>query len=288
MQQILNKLNKIEIRIRKAVNSYTHGNFHSIFKGSGLEFADLRSYQYGDDIRTIDWNSTAKGHDTYVKIFKEEKEQTVFFMVDVSASQEIGLLTQQKIDRAKEIGGVLALSAMKEGSHIGLYCFSDQKETYIKPQKTKQQEDYRVISELFKLKPQSTKTDLSKALTFCMTMLKRRSVVILISDFIAKDYEHHLKAMSRKHDLVVIHLFDNREVELPRLGIIPIIDKETKLTKWVNTSSSFFRKNLKESFEQNRQRLEALCRQNNANYLSIESKEDYAQRLIQLFRMRRA
>ena len=285
MKDILNKLNKYEIKIRKAVNSLSHGNFHSVFKGSGLEFADLRSYQYGDDIRSIDWNSTAKGHDTYVKIFKEEKEQTVFLMVDVSASQETGILNKQKIDVAKEIGGVLALSAIKEASHVGLYCFTDQKELYIKPKKSIHNE-YRVISELFKLKPLSTKTNLSGAITFALNLIKRRSVIILISDFIDTNYENHLKALARKHDLVVIHLYDDREVHLPSLGIIPVLDKETKRTHWVNTSSSIFRKNLRDAFENNRSNLATICRQNNANYIDIESKEDFVHRLIQLFRSR--
>ncbi len=285
MRDILNKLNKYEIKIRKAVNSHTHGNFHSVFKGSGLEFADLRSYQYGDDIRSIDWNSTAKGHDTYVKIFKEEKEQTIFLMVDVSASQEIGILNQQKIDTAKEIGCVLALSAIKEASHVGLFCFSDQKECYFKPKKA-MVDDYRLISELIKIKPISAKTNISWAMTFALNILKRRSVIILISDFIDQNYENHLKALARKHDLVVIHLYDEREVQLPSLGIVPVLDKETKLTKWVNTSSSIFRKNLKNVFENNRKNLATICRQNNANYIDIESKADYVQRLIQLFRSR--
>ena len=149
LRSLFSKLNKFEIRIRKAVNSQRQGNFSSIFKGTGLEFADLRTYQYGDDVRTIDWITTAKGQGAYVKIFKEEKEQTVFFLLDVSASQKIGALGQTKIDRAKEICGVLALSALKESSHVGLYAFSDQKELYLKPD-TGMKFAYKFILKLFK------------------------------------------------------------------------------------------------------------------------------------------
>lgn len=286
MQHILSKLNKYEIRIRKAVNSQMHGNFSSIFKGSGLEFADLRTYQYGDDVRTIDWTTTAKGHGTYVKIFKEEKEQTVFFMLDVSASQEVGNEGQLKIDTAKEICGVLALSAVKELSQVGLYCFSDQKELYIKPDFGMKQ-GYEFVLKLFKMKPVSEKTNIQNALLFALNILKKRSIVILISDFLDTNFEQNLKALAKKHDLVVIHLFDKREVELPSLGIVPVFDKESKRTVWLNTSSKKFRKEMKETFEHNRESLKKLCKQYNANYLDVDSREDYVPKLVQLFRVRR-
>lgn len=286
MRNILSKLNKYEIRIRKAVNSQMHGNFSSVFKGSGLEFADLRPYQYDDDVRTIDWVTTAKGHGAFVKIFKEEKEQTVFFMIDVSASQEVGNEGYQKVDIAKEIGGVLALSAVKESSQVGLYCFSDQKELYLKPE-TGMKQAYEFILKLFKLTPVSEKTNLANALLFALNMLKKRSVIILISDFIDTDYEHHLKAMAKRHDLVVIHIFDKREVELPSLGIVPVYDKESKQTIWLNTSSSRFKKEMKEVFQQNKEKLEGLCKKYNANYLAVDAREDYVPKLVELFRVKR-
>lgn len=263
-----------------------HGNFSSVFKGSGIEFADLRTYQYGDDVRTIDWITTAKGQGAYVKIFKEEKEQTVFFMLDVSASQEVGNQGQQKVDTAKEICGVLALSAVKEKSQIGLYCFSDQKELYLKPDygmKT----GYEFILKLFRLVPKSEKTDLSNSLLFALNILKRRSVVILISDFIDTDYLSRMRAMAKKHDLVVIHIYDRREVELPSLGIVPVYDKESKRTVWLNTSSASFKKEMKDVFRENQEQLERLCKQYNANYLSVDSREDYVPKLVQLFRVRK-
>lgn len=286
VQDIISKLNKYEIKIRKAVNAEMRGNFRSVFKGSGLEFSDLRTYQYGDDVRTIDWITTAKGHGAYVKIFKEEKEQTVFFMLDVSGSQEVGNTGRLKLDTAKEICGVLSLSAIKEASHVGLYCFSDQKELYFKAANG-MKHGYELILNLFKLRPKSQQTDIPAALGFTLNMLKRKSVVILISDFLNEGYEHNLKALARKHDLVVIHIYDQREVQLPSLGIIPVLDKETKRTVWLNTSSRAFKREMKEVFEDNQQRLEKLCKQHNANYLAIDSREDYVPKLIQLFRIRK-
>lgn len=286
VQDIISKLNKYEIKIRKAVNAEMRGNFRSVFKGSGLEFSDLRTYQYGDDVRTIDWITTAKGHGAYVKIFKEEKEQTVFFMLDVSGSQEVGNTGRLKLDTAKEICGVLSLSAIKEASHVGLYCFSDQKELYFKAANG-MKHGYELILNLFKLRPKSQQTDIPAALGFTLNMLKRKSVVILISDFLNEGYEHNLKALARKHDLVVIHIYDQREVQLPSLGIIPVLDKETKRTVWLNTSSRAFKREMREVFEDNQQRLEKLCKQHNANYLAIDSREDYVPKLIQLFRVRK-
>ncbi len=264
-----------------------HGNFSSIFKGSGIEFADVRTYQYGDDIRTIDWITTAKGQGAYVKIFKEEKEQTVFFMLDVSASQEIGNKGQQKVDTAKEICGVLALSAVKEKSQVGLYCFSDQKELYIKPDYGMKQ-GYEFILKLFRLAPKSEKTDLAQAMLFGLNMLKKRSVVIFISDFLDNaDYLPKIKAMAKKHDLVVIHIYDHLEVELPSLGIVPVYDKESKRAVWLNTSSPTFKREMKNIFYENKKRLEQVCKQYNANYLAIGSQEDYVPKLVQLFRVRK-
>ncbi|HEV7351487.1 DUF58 domain-containing protein [Telluribacter sp.] len=285
-EQFLTKLRKYEIRMRKAVNSERHGNFHSVFKGSGLEFDDLRLYQYGDDVRAIDWNTSAKGHGTYIKIFKEEKEQTVFFMVDVSASQEVGDAARLKIDAAKEICGVLTLAAIREASRVGLLCFTDQKERYVRPSDG-MKHGYGLISELFKLSPQSFRTNLAEAILLALNVLKRRSLVFLISDFIDSDYEHNLKALARKHDLVVIHVHDQRETNLPKLGILPVYDAERQSMVWVNTSSSRYRVGMRERYVSRRQELERLCRQNKADYLSLDAREDYVPALIRLFRVRR-
>ncbi len=286
MDEFLFKLRNFDIRIRKAVNSQMRGSFRSVFKGTGLEFSDLRTYQYGDDVRAIDWNVSSKGHGTFVKVFREEKDQTVFFVVDVSASQQVGPSNRDKLAATKEICGVLALSAIREASHVGMYCFSDQKERYIKPENG-MKTGYQLILSLFKLQPQSSKTNIADALLFTLNCLKRRSVVILLSDFIDHQYEHNLKALAKKHDLVVIHLYDQREVNLPRLGIIPVYDTESGQTVWVNTSSASFRSQLRDTFRQNQARLEQLCRQYNANYLALDSQEDFVPKLIDLFRVRK-
>ncbi|GAA4405830.1 DUF58 domain-containing protein [Nibrella viscosa] len=286
MDEFLARLRNFEIRIRKAVNSQMRGSFRSVFKGTGLEFSDLRSYQYGDDVRAIDWNVSSKGHGTFVKVFREEKDQTVFFVVDVSASQEVGSQQRSKLDTTREVCGVLAMSAIREASHVGMYCFSDQKEKYIKPSNTLKQ-GYQLIMTLFKLKPESVKTNLNDALLFTLNVLKRRSVVILLSDFIDQQYEHSLKALARKHDLVVIHMYDKREVDLPALGIIPVYDAESRRTVWVNTSSRSLRQNLRTSFEQNRARLDRLCKQYKANYLALDAQQDFVPQLVELFRIRK-
>ena len=285
IRDIIQKLRKYEIAIRKAINLQMQGDYHSIFKGSGLEFDDVRAYQYGDDVRSIDWNVTAKGHGTFVKTFREEKEQTVFFIVDVSASQEIGRRQRQKIDITKEICGVLSLAAVKEDSQVGVICFSDEKEKYIKPGKGLKHA-YEIIYSLFSLKTQSTKTDLTKAISFVINMLKRRSIVILISDFIDEGYEGRLRMLAEKHDLVVIHVADDREVSFPKLGIIPLFDKEKRRTFWVNTSSHQFAREVNHRFADNRKQLEEICKRHQANYLHIDTSEDYIADLIRLFKVR--
>ena len=285
MKEIIKRLRRYQIQIRKLIHHRMHGDFHSIFKGSGLEFEDVRSYQYGDDVRAIDWNVTAKGHGTYIKTFKEEKEQNIMFILDVSASQEIGKHKNQKIDIAKEICGVLSLSASKENSNVGLVCYSNQKEIYIKPEKGTPHV-YNIIHRLFKLKPVSSQTNLDSCLRYVLGLLKKKSMIILISHFIYKHYERHLVALARKHDLVVIHLSDSREISFPRLGIIPIYDKESKKTFWVNSSSSEFRRKRNNNFLNNKSKLEGICKKNSANYLWINTHEEYLDKLVELFRLR--
>ena len=261
------------------------GDFHSVFKGSGIEFDDVRTYQYGDDIRTIDWNVSAKGHGMYVKTFKEEKEQIVFFILDVSASQEIGRAGLRKIDVAKEICGSLALSALRESSQVGLLCFSDLKEKYVKPDKG-QKHGYQLISTLYKLKPQSLKTNLNEAIRYTMGLMKKRAVIILISDFIDEGYLDNFKLMCNKHDVVAIQLSEHREMRFPMLGIIPVFDKESNKTVWMNTSSLSFRRRINGSFIDNRKKLQEVCKRNKASYSQVLTHEDFVPKLIKLFRHR--
>lgn len=285
LKQLIKKLRNYEIRIRKAINSQMQGDFHSVFKGSGLEFDDVRAYQYGDDVRHIDWHSSAKGHGTFIKTFKEEKEQNIFFILDVSASQEIGREAQQKIDISKEICGVLSLSAVKEDASVGLLCFSDQKEKYVKPDKGPKHA-YEIINTIFKLKPNSTRTDLNKAMLMALSTIRRKSMFVIISDFLDDNYDRNLKAIARKHDLIAIHIADDRETSFPNVGIIPLHDKETRKTVWVNTSSSQFRKRINHYYKESRDSLQKICKRNNANYLYINTEEDYVPKLVKLFKIR--
>ncbi|MFT6217152.1 MAG: hypothetical protein ACJAS3_003572 [Roseivirga sp.] len=261
------------------------GDFHSIFKGSGLEFDGVREYQYGDDTRSIDWNVSAKGHGTFVKTFKEEKEQTVFFLLDVSGSQEIGNEGAQKVDVGKEIASVLTLSAVKEQNRVGLLCFSDGKEKFVKSGKGNKH-GYAIIHELYALKPKSGKTDISKAIGMALDAINKKSVVVLISDFIDEGYEKNLRTLAKRHDLVVIHLKDDRETNLPNLGIIPVYDKESRKTVWVNTSSRDFRNKLEKRYSTNKDELRQLCVKSQINYVEINTKDYYIPQLIKLFKVR--
>lgn len=284
MKELLKKLRKYEIRIRKEVNSNLQGNLNSIFKGSGIEFDDIRPYQYGDDIRTINWKVTAKGHGTYIKTFREEKEQTVFFIVDVSGSQEIGS-TLTKLDLARELCGVLVLSANRDASQTGLLCFSDQKELYLKPRKG-HKHTYQIISNLFELQPHSKQTDLKSAIGLTTQLVTRRSIMVIISDFIDDGYEKQLKSLGRKHDVMLIHINDQRETRFPKLGIVPIVDKETGKSRWINSSSSSFGNRLGTTIIQKRIALEELCKKHNISYLHINTNEHYVDKLIRFFKLR--
>lgn len=285
MKDILKRLRKYEIRIRKALNSQMQGDFHSIFKGSGLEFDDVRPYQWGDDIRNIDWRVTAKGQGTFMKTFIEEKEQTVFFLLDVSASQEIGKNNRQKIDLAKEMTGLLALSAIREGSKVGLLCYSDQVEDYIKPSKTTKHA-YEIINRMFSLKPKSKKTDLDGAIKYTLNLLNKKTIIFIISDFIDENFTHSMRGLARKHDLVAIHISDKRESAIPQLGIVPLYEKESSKTVWLNTSSKEFKSAVQKTHGKNKDSLDNFCKRNDVNYTAIGTEEDYVPKLIKLFRHR--
>ncbi|MDH5380195.1 MAG: DUF58 domain-containing protein [Cyclobacteriaceae bacterium] len=285
MKELLKKLRRYEIRIRKAINSQMQGDFHSIFKGTGLEFDDVRQYQYGDDVRTIDWNVSAKGHGTFVKTFKEEKEQTIFFLLDVSGSQQIGDKQKQKLDVAKEICGVLCLASAKESSQNGLLCFSDRKESYLRPSKGKKHA-YEIINTIATIKPESNKTDLNKAILLTLNILKRRSVIIIISDFIDEDYFHNLKGMARKHDVVMIRVTDKRETHLPGLGIVPVKDLESGKNMWINTSFGDFKEKITGFSETNYENILKFSNRNQINFVSIDTKDDFVPKLIKLFKVR--
>jgi len=276
---------KYEIRIRKAISSHLQGDFHSVFKGSGLEYDDVRAYQYGDDVRHIDWNVSAKGHGTFIKTYREEKEQSVFFLVDVSRSQDIGRKGNQKIDLAKTLTGVLALAAIKESSQVGLIAFSDRKELYIGPKKG-EKHVYFLLNKLIKLQPESVRTSVKSGIIYSLNHIRKKSVVILISDFVDEGFEHELKGLARKHDLIIIQTTDPRESSLPRLGIIPVKEIESGKTRWLNTNGKQFNRLLRDRFTGNQDRLEQFCRLHEINYLQVDTSEDFVPKLIKLFKVR--
>jgi uncharacterized protein (DUF58 family) len=285
MNQLLKKLRRYEIMIRKVANNHLQGDYQSIFKGAGLEFDDLRPYQYGDDVRTIEWKVSAKGHGTFVKTFKEDKDQSVYFLLDISGSQDIGASGKKKIDKGKEVAGVLTLAAIFEGSQVGLVSFSDQKEKIILPGKGPKQ-GVKVIQGIFNHENKSLKTNLKEMFSFALNLIKKRSIIIVISDFIDDGYERPFKALAEKHDLVAIQLTDPRESKLPALGIIPVFDKEEGKTTWVNTAFGSFSKKITDTFTTERDLLKRICKKNQINYLEIDTGQDIVLPLIELFKTR--
>ncbi|HLW20380.1 MAG TPA: DUF58 domain-containing protein, partial [Cyclobacteriaceae bacterium] len=261
------------------------GDYQSIFKGAGLEFDDLRPYQYGDDIRTIEWKVSAKGHGTFVKTFKEDKDQSVYFLLDISGSQDIGDKGRKKLDLGKEVAGVLTLAAIHEGSQVGLLSFSDQKEKVILPSKGPRQ-GVKVIKAIFNHPNKSFKTNLNEMFSFTLNLIKKRSIIIIISDFIDEGYERPFKALAEKHDLVAIQLTDPLESALPSLGIIPVYDKEEGKTTWVNTAFGSFSKKISQTFTTERETLKEICKKNQINYLPIDTRQDIVLPLIDLFKNR--
>ena len=271
--------------IRKVANNHLQGEYQSLFKGSGLEFDDLRPYQYGDDVRTIEWKVSAKGHGTFVKTFREDKDQSVYFLLDISGIQYIGQPGHKKIDQGKIIAGVLTLAAVFEGSQVGLISYSDQKEKLILPAKGGRQ-GVKMIRGIFEHENISLKTDLNALFSFALNLIKKRSVIVVISDFIDEGYERSLRAMAERHDLVAIQLTDPRESALPSLGIIPIYDKEKGKTTWVNTAFGSFSKKIADTFTTEREYLREICKKNQINYLTIDTTQDIVGPLIELFKYR--
>ena len=284
-QQLVRKLRQVEIRMLKAVDAQLQGNFHSVFKGTGLEFDDVRLYQYGDEVRAIDWAVSSKGHGTFIKTYKEEREQQVLLLFDVSASQQVGAEGRRKLDIGREICGILALAAARQDAQLGILAFSDQKELYLAPGKGVRHA-YALIKRLFELAPKSRQTGVAAGIKQALGLLKRRSIILLISDFIDTGYERELTMLARKHDLVVIQLLDQREREFPPLGIVPLYDQESGRTLWTNTSSASFRARYRAIYEQNRAQIGQICRRHRTEYLSIATDADYVPQLIRLFRRR--
>ena len=285
MKEILKKVRKYEIEIRKFLNNSNQGDYRSIFKGSGIDFDDLRPYQYGDDHRSINWNITAKEDKIYTNTYKEDKEQSVFFLVDVSKSQEIGK-DENKINTSKEIASVLTLSALNTNSQVGLLCFSDQKELFIQSKKGISH-GYRIIKNIYDLKQKSNNTSISSMIKFFMKSIRKKSLVIIISDFIDENYQKSLKSLSNSHDVICLHIYDDYETKIPALGIIEVEEKENNYKKWVNTSSKTFKEKTKDLFINTSIEMKKNMNSLGINYLRINSRENYIKNLIKLFKFRK-
>ena len=285
MKEILKKVRKYEIKIRKFLNSRNQGDYKSIFKGTGLDFDDLRPYQYGDDYRTINWNITAKEHVLYTNTYKEEKEQSVFFLLDISKSQNIGD-KKTKISVIKEIASVLTLSALNQKSQVGLICFSDTNELFIDSKKG-DAHGYKLIKELYKHKNKSEKTNIAGMIDFFMNLNKKKSLVILLSDFIDNNYHSKLRSLSKLHDVICIHIYDKIEINIPKLGIIELKNEENNYSRWINTSSQKFRESVIKTYTTEPERLKKKLLKYGITYLKIDSENNYIKDLIKLFKSRK-
>jgi len=284
-KEILKKVKRIEIATRGLVNDVFSGEYHSVFKGRGMEFSEVREYQLGDDIRNIDWNVTARMGHPYVKVFEEERELTVMLLVDVSSSGNFGTVERMKGEIAIEICALLAFSAIKNNDKVGLIIFTDTVEKFVPPKKGKSHV-LRVLRELLYHKPRGSKTNISEALEYFSRVTKRRSVVFLVSDFISENYEKALQIANKRHDIVAITVTDPRELELPDVGFIELEDAETGEIFTVDTSYSGIRGMFKEQTSDVVMKRTKLFQSMNVDHIDIKTDQSYIDPLIRFFRMR--
>ena len=283
--EILKKVKRIELRTRNLVNTIFAGEYHSVFKGRGMAFAEVREYQPGDDVRTIDWNVTARMDDPFVKVFDEERELTVILMVDASASGDFGTVAQMKGEIGAEICALLAFSAIQNNDRVGLIIFTDKVELFIPPKKGKKHV-LRVIRELLYFQPSGRGTNIDAALEYLNRVTYRRSVVFLVSDFFASDYEKALRVANRRHDLIAITLEDPREYDLPAIGIVELEDAETGEGILVDFGDAAVREAFQKLTRKERDDREALFRRMGLDAVNISTQGAYHEPLMQFFRMR--
>ena len=283
---LLKKVRKIEIKTKGLSKHLFSGEHHSAFKGRGMAFSEVREYQFGDDIRNIDWNVTARLNHPYVKVFEEERELTVMLLVDVSGSNRFGTRVQFKEELLAEIAAILAFSAIQNNDKIGVIFFSDKIEKFIPPQKGRKHILY-IIRELIDFQPESTTTDITKALQYFTNVIKKRSTAFLISDFIDDHLSQDaLTIANRKHDLVAFQIYDRRDAELPDVGLIKMKDAETGERIWVDTSSRKVRMMYKNIWDERRLRLQQMISKAGVDSVTMEASEDYVKALMRLFKMR--
>mgnify|MGYP002518746922 CR=1 FL=1 len=280
--ELLQRVRKIEIKARRLSRNIFAGEYHSQFKGRGMAFSEVREYQPGDDVRSIDWNVTARLNKPYVKVFEEERELTVMLLVDVSGSRHFGTLSQMKRDMMAEVAATLAFSTIANNDKVGVIFFSDKIEKFISPKKGSTH-ILRIIRELIDFKPDNTKTDITEALRYLTNVIKKKSTAFILSDFYDTGYEDALKIASKKHDIVSIRITDDREKELPDLGMVKIYDPETQQTLWVDTSSEEVRNNFADAYNQHSNYVSEVFRKYGIDNVEISTGQDYVKQLMRLF-----
>ncbi|MEI8201676.1 MAG: DUF58 domain-containing protein [Bacteroidota bacterium] len=285
--ELLKKVRKIEIKSRGLTRHIFAGQYHSAFKGKGIAFSEVREYQYGDDIRSIDWNVTARLRHPFIKVFDEERELTVMLLIDVSASNQFGTQVQFKQELITEIAAVLAFSAINNNDKVGVVFFSDKVEKFIPPKKGSSH-ILRIVSELLNFKPQQKGTDISEVLRFITNAIKKRSTVFLLSDFMTSKFEDALKIANSKHDLVALRIFDPRETELPNVGLMKVMDAESGKQEWMDTSNSNLRAMYARQWKQHEAYLKDIVSKSGVDMVQITNGEDYVKPLLKFFKMRGA
>lgn len=284
-KELLKKVRKIEIKTRRLSDHIFSGEYHTSFKGRGMTFSEVRQYQYGDDIRAIDWNVTARYNEAHVKVFEEERELTMMLMVDISGSESFGTKSQLKKDIVTEIAATMAFSATQNNDKIGLILFSDQIELYIPPKKGRSHV-LRIIRELIEFQPKSYKTDVAQALKFLSSTQKKKAIVFMISDFMAEDYEHTLKIASKKHDITGIRVYDIREEKMPNVGMVPMLDAETGMTQLVNTGSKAVRMNYEKYYSDKVAYFKDMFSKSGSGVVNTRVDENYVKKLLGYFKSR--
>jgi len=284
--EIIKKVRKIEIKTRGLSSNIFAGQYHSAFKGRGMAFSEVREYQFGDDVRDIDWNVTARFHRPYVKVFEEERELTVMLLIDVSGSLDFGTQKQMKRDMVTEIAATIAFSAIQNNDKIGVIFFSDKIEKYIPPKKGRKHILY-IIREMLDFEPESKRTDVKQAVEFLSSVQKRRTTAFILSDFYARnDFQHSLQIASRKHDVVAIQVYDVRARELPDVGLMKVVDAETGFEQYVDTSSKALRVAYNRYWTGRQNLLQETFNKSSVDNVSIATNEDFVKALLMLFKQR--
>ena len=285
--ELLKKVRKIEIKTKGLSQNIFAGEYHSAFKGRGMTFSEVREYQYGDDIRDIDWNVTARHNRPYVKVFEEERELTVMLMVDVSGSKDFGAVGEVKREFMAEIAATIAFSAIQNNDKVGVVFFSDKIEKFIPPKKGKKH-ILRVIRELLDFQPENRGTDINMAMEFLTSAIKKRCTTFVISDFIddTHDYYKSMSIANNKHDVIALQVYDKREAELPDVGLMRVLDSETGEERWINTSSKKTRQAYQKWWFNRQQRMNITAQRCKVDLASMATDEDYVKTLMSLFKKR--